>query len=227
MAIDKTMQKKIAEDWLGAFPQLTAYSLNKLYKVAGCCGIGIELFKLPFAMDEYRPYFVIYPLWKTDLKSCLDAPFLMVALHNKKGLQFDIPYSNSHLFLNEAMDCLKKQIPFAMNGDIALKSLFSLIDHHLDNILYKSNSAQQAKLLKLKFYISLYEEYKIHSVLKQIKKRSSTWNLQLFEYWYGNFNSWFKNIENQIIHKDNFLRQIEMNKQNKSIRKLYVSEFIV
>ena len=114
-----------------------------------------------------------------------------------------------------------------MNGDIPLKSLFSLIDHNLDHILYRSNSAQQAKLLELKFYISLYKGYNIHVTLEQIKKRSSTWNLQLFNYWYGDLDSWFRILEEQMTDHNNFLKQIDINKQDKNIRKLYVSEFIV
>lgn len=227
MVIDKKIKKKIAEEWLMRFPQLSAYSVNKIYKVVGCCVIGIELFRLPFSMDKYRPYFVIYALWKTNLKDCLDAPYLMLELRNKKGLQFDIPYSDSQIYLDEAVDCLKKQIPLTMNGDIPLKSLFSLIDHNLDHILYRSNSAQQAKLLELKFYISLYKGYNIHVTLEQIKKRSSTWNLQLFNYWYGDLDSWFRILEEQMTDHNNFLKQIDINKQDKNIRKLYVSEFIV
>ena len=76
MAIDKEIKKKVTEEWLNAFPQLSAFTQNKLYKVVGPYVIGIELIKSPFT-EGYSPYFVIYPLWKKDVKTSLDYPILL------------------------------------------------------------------------------------------------------------------------------------------------------
>ena len=58
MGIDKTIKKKVIEDWQNAFPQLTMHAQNKLYKVVGSCVLGIELIKSPHT-ESYSPYFVI------------------------------------------------------------------------------------------------------------------------------------------------------------------------
>jgi len=63
MGTDKTIKKKVIEDWQNAFPQLTMYAQNKLYKIVGSCVLGIELIKSPHT-ESYSPYFVLYPIWK-------------------------------------------------------------------------------------------------------------------------------------------------------------------
>ena len=65
MRIDKVVKKKVIENWQNAFPQLTMYTQNKLYKVVDPCVLGIELVETPYT-ESYSPYFVIYPIWKKD-----------------------------------------------------------------------------------------------------------------------------------------------------------------
>lgn len=43
MAIDREIKKKVTEDWLNSFSQISAFAQNKLYKIVGSCIIGIEL----------------------------------------------------------------------------------------------------------------------------------------------------------------------------------------
>ena len=70
--------------------------------------IGLELIKSPF-MDNYSPYFVIYPLWKEDIKTSLDYPILLKAFKNKKGFQYDILFEKHSVFFNDVLDSVKKQ----------------------------------------------------------------------------------------------------------------------
>ena len=228
MAIEKEIKKKITEEWVSSVPQLSAFTQNKLYRIVGCSIIGIELIKLPHS-EEYRPHFVFYPLWKNDVKKCLDAPFIYFALRNNKGLQFDIPYLKHSGYFNEAIECLKKQVPILFNESVSLKSLFDLVDNRFNDILVKSNSAQQAKLFELKFYTSLYTGSQSHvqNVLNQIKETSTNWNMQMFEMWYGNFDTWLQGLQEKVNCRDGFLKQIEANKQDKKISQLKSSELTV
>lgn len=225
MAIDKEVKKKVTEEWLNAFPQLSAFAQNKLYKMIGCCVAGIELIKLPHS-EEYRPHFVIYSLWQNDVKKCLDAPVLMKQLYNKKGLQFNIPYEKHTTFFNDAVDCFKKQISVSLNGDVTLKSLFEFVDSLFSDMLVKSNSAEQAKLFELKFYTALYtgNQSQVQNVLNQIQQASKNWNLQMFEVWYGKFDTWLQGLQEKVNSREEFLKQIEANKQDKKIAKLKSSE---
>lgn len=227
MAIDKEIKKKVTEDWLNFFSQLSAFAQNKLYKVVGPCIIGIELIKSPFS-DNYSPYFVVYSLWRKDAKSCLTGPILMGRLRNKKGLQFDIPYEKHTTYFNEAIECFKKQIPVSLNGDVTLKSLFEYVDDMFDDMLIKRSSAEQAKLFELKFYMALYTENQsqVQNVLNQIQQASKNWNMQMFETWYGKFDSWLQGLQESGSSREELLKQIEANKQDKKISQLKRSELI-
>lgn len=225
MAIGKELKKKVTEDWLNAFPQLSAFAQNKLYKIVGACIIGIELIKSPFS-DEYSPYFVAYPLWKSDVKECLDAPFFMKRLKNNKGLQFDIPYEKHTIFFTDAVECFKKQIFVSLNGDVTLKSLFEFVDRPFGDMLVKSNPAEQAKLFELKFYTALYtgSQSQVQNVLNQMQQASKNWNIQMFEMWYGKFDTWLSGLQERVNHREEFLKQIAANKKDKKIEILTSSE---
>jgi hypothetical protein len=76
MGIDKAIKRKVIQDWQNAFPQLTVFTLNTLYKIVGPCVLGIELIRSPLA-ESYSPYFVLYPLWKEDISVSLDGPIIL------------------------------------------------------------------------------------------------------------------------------------------------------
>src|SRR5690606_14982485 len=97
------IKKKVIGDWQNAFLELTAFAQNKLYKVVGATVIGLELIKLP-RIEEYRPHFVIYPLWEKDVKTNLDYPILLKEFENKKGFQYDIPYEKHRMFFDDVLD---------------------------------------------------------------------------------------------------------------------------
>lgn len=221
----KEIKKRVAEEWLSFVPQLSAFAQNKLYRIVGCCIIGVELVKLP-KVEDYRPHFVLYPLWKSDLKNCLHSPTILMEISNKKGLQFSIPYLKHNAYFNEAMECLKKQVPILFTENMPLKSLFDLVDSRFNDILVKSNSAQQAKLFELKFHTALYtgNQSQVQNVLNQIKQASRIWNMQMFEMWYGNFDTWLQVLQEKVNSREDFLNQIEENRQDKKISQLKSSE---
>lgn len=221
----KEIKKKIAEEWSISIPQLSAFAQNKFYKVVGCLVIGVEVVNIP-NIEGYKPHFVVYPLWKEDVKKCLDVPYLYLCLENKKGLEFSIPYLKHSSYFNEAIECLKKQLPILWNENVALKSLFDIVDNRFNDILIKSNSAQQAKLFELKFYTALYmeSEMQTQNVLNQIQQASKNWSMRMFEMWYGKFDLWLQRLQEKVSNRDKFLKQIELNKQDKKIAKLQSAE---
>jgi 3-methyladenine DNA glycosylase AlkC len=221
----KEIKKRVAAEWLSYFPLLSAFAQNKLYRIAGSCIVGIELIKLPHS-EAYRPNFVIYALWRSSIKKCLDAPVLMKQLYNRKGLQFNIPYEKHTSFFDDAIECFKKQIPILFDENVALKALFDLVDNSFNEILIKTNSAEQAKLFELKFYSALYTENKsqVKNVLNQIQQASKNWNMQMFEMWYGKFDLWLQGLQEKANSQGDFIKQIEANKQDKKISQLKSSE---
>lgn len=224
MAIDRTIKKKVTEEWLNAFPQLLKFTQNKLYKVVGPCIIGIELIKSPHK-ESYSPYFVIYPLWKKDVKTSLDYPILLKYFKNKKGLEYDIPYEKHTMFFDDVLDSVKKQRPLPFEGNISLKNLMDALEEHSKTppLSAAPNSYLQALLQEAKLRMALFVSLKeAQNILEQIKKRN--WNKNSFNMWKIDLSKWLQSLQDIITNRDEFLKQIEINKQDKKITKLNSSE---
>lgn len=224
MAIDKEIKKKVIEDSLNALSQLSLYAQDKLYKVVGSIIVGLELIKSPFS-DNYSPYFVIYPLWKKDVKASLDYPILLKEFQNKKGFQYDIPYERHGMFFNDVLDSIRKQSPLPFEGNISFKKLIAVLDEYSKTppLSAAPNSYLQAALQEAKLKIALFIGVtEAQSVLEQINKRS--WDTNHFKACGVDVNEWLKSLKETIANRDEFLKQIEANKQDKKIAKLQSSE---
>lgn len=224
MAIDKTIKKKVIEDWQNAFPQLTMYAQNKLYEVVGCCILGIELIKSPHT-ESYSPYFVLYPIWKKDIKASLDYPIFLMNFKNKKGYQYEIPYERHSVFFDEVVDSVKKQTPLPFEGNISFKKIATAIEDSSQKppLSAAPNSYLQATLQEAKFKIALFiSNEEAQKVLEQINKRG--WDLNHFNACGVDVNKWLQILQEEITNRDEFLKQIETNKQDKKISQLKSSE---
>lgn len=226
--MDNKTKKIIKEVWLKEFPALSAYAQNKLYKIIGSFVCGIELINLPRS-ENYRPHFVIYPLYKENIKSCLDYPSLMFEFYNSKKLQLNLSYNDVGDKLKEALNIVSNNLQISLKGNVTLDSFYNLIDNVQKNdATYNSHSGKSASLLELKFYTALYvgSQSQIQNVLNQIEQSSKSWNMNMFETWYVKFDLWFKGLQENVSNRDEFLKQIESNKQDKKIKKLQSSELI-
>lgn len=224
MGIDKTIKKKVIEDWQNAFPQLTMYAQNKLYKVVGSCVLGIELIKSPHA-ESYSPYFVLYPIWKKDIKASLDYPIFLRDFKNKKGYQYDIPYEKHSVFFDDVVDSVKNQTPLPFEGNISFKKIATAIEDSSQKppLSAAPNSYLQAALQEAKLNIALsISSEEAQSVLEQINKRS--WDVNHFKACRVDVNEWLQSLRKTIANRDEFLKQIETNKQDKKILQLKSSE---
>lgn len=224
MAIDKTIKKKVIEDWQNAFPQLTMYAQNKLYKVVGSCVLGIELIKSPHT-ESYSPYFVLYPIWKKDIKASLDYPIFLRDFKNKKGYQYDIPYEKHSVFFGDVVDSIKSQTPLPFEGNISLKKIVAAIEDSSQKppLSAAPNSYLQAVLQEAKLKTALFmSNEEAQKVFEQINKRS--WDLNHFKACGIDVNEWLQSLQTTISNRDEFLKQIEANKQDKKILQLKSSE---
>ncbi len=219
----KESKKKVIEDWQNAFFNLIKFAPNKFYKIVGCTIIGIELIKLP-NMEKYRPYFVLYGLWKKDIKECLNFPILMNEFYNKRQLQYDIPYDNHTILFNEIVETIKVQSPLTFEGDISLKKMFSVIEEYYKNPKFgiAHNSYLNAVLMEDKLKIALYKSEKVDDIIQSIRKKE--WDLNHFKACKIDVNIWFKSLEEIINNREEFLKQIETNKQDIKLAKLNISD---
>ncbi len=228
MVIDKAIKKKVIDDWQNAFPQLTLYAQDKLYKRVGPIVIGLELIKRP-RTEEYSPYFVTYVIWNnkwgSDIRAWFMGPILLKEFKDKRGFQYDIPYVKHRAFFNDVIESVIKQTPLPFEGNISLKKMISVIDEYSQTqpLSAAPNSYLQAALQEAKLKIALFIGVtEAQSVLEQINKRS--WDINHFKACGVNVNEWLQSLQEAISNREDFLKQIEINKQDKKISQLKSSE---
>lgn len=224
--MDSKTKKIITEEWVKAFPNLSANAQNKLYKIVGPFVLGIELINLPRS-ENYRPHFVIYSLWKNSVKTCLEYPVIMQEFYNSKKLQLNLPYGDVSGKYKEAQTIVSNSLKVSFNDDITLQRFYVLINDVLQNdIAYKSHSGKIASLFELKFYSTLYigNQSQVQNVLNQIQQAGKNWDMQMFEVWYGKFDTWLQGLQEKVNSREEFLKQIEANKKDKKISQLKSSE---
>lgn len=231
MGIEKKVKQRIIEDWQNAFPQLTSFAENKLYKIVGPSIVGLELIKSN-RTESYSPYFVIYSLWGSrignDIKACLAGPILLKDFKNKRGFQYDIPYEKHNLFFDELLYGIKEQIPLPFDGDISLKIFLEVLEEYSRTPplsaapnSYLQAGVQEAKL-KIALFIGLAEALE---VFEEIKKRK--WDINHFKACGVDLDEWLQRLQALITNRDEFLNLIELNKLNKKISKLKTSDLIL
>lgn len=225
MSIENKIKKGIVLEWNIEFPNLSQFGQNKLYKFLGPMVGGIEIFNQPRS-EDYRPYIVWYPLWKMDLKECLKEPIILQEIRGSKGMLYDIPYRKNEAYFEKVIKDTKQQLFFPFLGNINLNKLFKLIDSQFSHTLVKSSPVQQAKLFETKLFAALYvnDDIVIQQVWTEILKTSKIWLPNLFEWKYDKLDVWLQGLQQVIVNREEFLKQIEVNKQDKKISQLKSSE---
>lgn len=225
MMITNTIKKEIINNWSNAFKNLSVYAQNKIYKIYGAFVFGIEIISLP-RKEDYRPIFVCYPLWKSGIKQCLEEPIFMQEIYNEKKLQFNIPYINHLHFFQEAVECTSKQSPILLKQNISLSQLFEVINKQFSQGIVRASPVAQIKLIEAKLFAALYVNNQeiCNNVLIELNKTLKSYNPELLEWKYGNLEVWLQNLETILSNRNDFLKQIEANKQDKKIAKLNSSD---
>ncbi len=226
--MDKISKKKITELWLQAFPDLRPFAYNKLYKIVGPFIFGLEFINLPHS-KYYRVHFVVYPLYKRDVKDCLLYPVLMFEFYNKRNLQINLPWNNLTVELDEVLSLLKFKLNLWLTPMLTLEDFFVLIDENLrNNPNYNHHPGKMADLLELKFYAALYVNNtdSLQDVIHQIQNGVKQWDNKLFSNWHGDFTTWFSVLTAKKMEREEFLQQIEAIKQNEKLITLKDDELI-
>jgi hypothetical protein len=225
MTIPNEIKNNIAKDWIIEFPQLVAYTNNKLYKVVGPVVTGIEILRLPGVEPKFRPMFVCYPLWRGDIKVCLDGPLILQEFYDKRGFQLNISYLKYKDFITDAIVYAKQQIAIPLNGDVKSSDFFKMISLRFKDSVPKFSPPAQLQLFELMYYTALYvnDTERIEEILTKIQSFKPKWPTQLFESKYGSYEGWLKGLHEQSENRDKFLCQIQKNLSDKKLSKLSFS----
>ncbi len=223
MSIPISIKKKVSQDWLDAYPELSPYKVNKLYKVVGPFILGIELITLPYQSRKYRPHFVGYCLWGNDEEECMLGPLFMQEISNKKGLQFNIPFSDYDSKNAEAIECTKNKIKTSFDKIVLIKDLLQVF-----NSLFSTSYSLPEKMYAYitKFYFALYigDLNLINETLKEIINVSSDWSPNIFKFRYGTREQFIEKLQNDIINRESFLNLIKLNQGSNKFKKLKISD---
>jgi hypothetical protein len=167
-------------------------------------------------------------LWKSEVKQCLDEPIFIQEIYNKKGFQFNIPYTKHIVFFQEAVECTKKQAPILLQQNVSLKQLFETIDKQFSQGIVRASPVGQVKLIEAKLLGALYvnDLNRCNSVFTELNKSVKSYNPNFLEWKYGKLDTWLQNLQTIITNRDEFLKQIRVNKQDKKITQLNSSELI-
>jgi len=223
MSITQEIKTKIKDDWLQTFPELTAYSHVRFYKIAGPIMYGIEIAKLRFG-DKYRPYFNIHPLWEESVAQCINYIFLYFEIPNKKNRQFNIPYNEHEKYFEEAVHCTRHYIQMPFEGNVSLKSIYQVIEQN--TLTHDASGIIQAYVLKFHLLLYLERNKEMEQLLREIEKKKKELLSSYFEHFFGPFDIWFQNLKESLSHRDDFIKRIEINKQDKKLQKMTISEII-
>lgn len=224
MSISSIEKKQVTNSWLERFPQLTAYSQVKLYKVLGPIVIGIEIIKLP-RTDQYRPHFVIYPLWKVDESNCLEIPVVIKDIKKKDGFQLDIPYKDNEKWKEKAFNYTSNQV-ISFSEDVRIDDLFELIAEVLKT--GRRGPIPEANAFETKLFTSVYlgDWKRTEKILDELSEVGPTWPSFGFDFIYGPFDQWYKSLEEKVRNRDLFIKQIIINLESAKLSKLKRSELL-
>lgn len=223
MSVSKELKTKVYNDWLRVFPELVAYNKNQLLKIAGPILFGIEIDKSSWG-DVYRLYFIIYSLWEKNILECTKGPLLFLEIHNKKNLQFKIPFNKHEQYFEDAVNCVRNYIKIPFEGNISLKSIYQVINTYTTNNSSYDITCTYLLKIYILFYLECYKE--MDKLLLEIKANKKKLESLHFKHFFGSFDEWFINLEKSLSDRDKFIWTIEANKQDKKIKNLLVSDIL-
>jgi len=223
----KEIKKRFSEQWEKGLPQLGLYRKKRLCKIIGPLVVGIELMDLRGG-EEYKPCFVCYSLSKNTIEECLDTPAVLFEFRDRKGFQLGIPYLKHDAMFPDALDCVKMQLPFKLDGDVFLTDVLNLVDKYakMPPLSAAPTSYLQARLQEFRFELIIFagSNEQMRDELDRIRKTS--WDVPHFNLWKADVKTWLEGLEQKVNNRAGLLARIEKNKNDKSLEKLPRSEII-
>ena len=210
---------EVKKDWK-SIPYFKQYTPTKYYAILGCFVVGFNLISIP-GHGEYRPHFVIYPLWKNTLKEVFSYPFVCLSVKDNKNLDYDIPYINHHCYFIKLISYCKEQFEFIFHNDINAREIYNFF-YHYSKSYYINNLRNKVLLFECELFFSLYMNnlIGIEKVLNRIEEDSDKLNMKKIDYWGKTYDEWLEGLISMTNDRDSFLKQIETNINSEKLRKL-------
>lgn len=187
-----------------------------------CILVGLTFIKIP--NRDYKLFFTIYPLWRSNMKSCLDVPLLLQPLVDDNGLD---------IYLSDCIDIIIDRC----NTQFPLLRGYNLAEDFV-RVLYKiistDKSMQTNFVLKMKIYeliygVALYNNdiELAKDVYSQISSQISGWDTKIFNYWYGDKDTTLSKLLEFEPNRCRIIENVNLNTSDPKITKLPTYKFIV
>lgn len=205
------IKNKVIKMWLDNFPGLSKYRGTKVYTKVGPVICGFEFISLPF-VKEFRPHFVLYPLYRENIKECFMYPELMFEIENVSGPgkhnQYNLPYEVESNLLMCAINDAKQEIGFSFDSVVHISQINKLFDNQIE-LGIRLQDLIEAKYL---FNLVLSEE-NAKKIMLDIKKK------------YKNIDKiWLSNLEG--VCRGDLVSKIKNNSNDDVLRKLNAVDLV-
>lgn len=220
-------KKEIYKLWGKAFPNLATFSPTAFYITLDIAVVGIKLMPL-IGGEEYRPYFMCFPLWKENNETNMDKLIFMQELRDAKNMQLDISYLASPDTINKAINATHKQVGACIQEHVHVKDIFGILNKQFAYLPVQRNPILQSLLLEYELMIALYINNPnfINEVKEVIIKVSKDWNPEFFEPQCGKIEDWRKQLFDRLDNRDSILKLIQENLNEGKIAKLPRSHMV-
>ena len=186
-----------------------------------CILVGLTFVKV--LGRGYKLFFTVYPLWRSNLKSCISIPLLLQPLVDNNGLE---------IYLRDDIDFVDRcnlQFPL-LSGSHSVEDFFRVLYEILVNDKsIQNNFVLQMKIYELIYGIALYlNNIKIaKDVYIQISNQISCWDTKIFKYWYGDKDTTLTKLLEFESNKRRIVKNVDRNAYDPKVIKLPTYKFLV
>ena len=186
-----------------------------------CILVGLTFVKVP--SRGYKIFFTIYPLWRSNLKSCISVPLLLQPLVDNNGLDIylrdDIDY----------VDSCNLHFPL-LSGRHSAEDFFKVLyEILLDDKSIQNNFVPQMKIYELIYGIALYLNNRelAQDIYIRISNQISCWDTKIFNYWYGDKDTIMSKLLEFEANKYRIVKNVDLNTFDPKVKKLPTYKFLV
>lgn len=214
------MVKNIVNDWQKQFPILSPYTPSTLCAKAGIILIGLRLDKV--MSNTYRVILEILPLWVQE-KRKISIPVFFVELFDKDGGQFFIKYQLHKYLFETTVECANQQFGFILRESIRANDIFRLIDSYSSTLITNHNPIDWYRLFELKLALAFYlgRADLIDTVKTEIENETKYWDEKDFNrIFMKSIEEWKSDLYQKMGNREMFMKQVQLNMDDKKIAKL-------
>lgn len=202
-------ETQLKNEWIKRYG-LTAISTTKFYKIAGCFIIGFELIK---TQGEIQPHFVVYPLWKDNVKECFSYPYILHCIEDSKGFNYQLPVSRILEDINTIFQNIDNYLGCDLRNHIHKDEILKIVDSYTSIARYIPHV--QICMIELKVFLAIYfdDNLLFEYAKSQMDEIYAIVGQDSFEFCADcKYEEWKSSLISVFSDRQNFLKKINENR---------------